>query len=80
MWLIGRESTAQMTNAMPRLKPLVKDMNHRQLKCGTAAHHSQRLRRWRMRKLVKAGLAEQWGQTLSDKGTLVDVYAKKEKT
>lgn len=41
MWLIGRESTAQMTNAMPRLKPLVKDMNHRQLKCGTAAHHSQ---------------------------------------
>lgn len=35
--------------------------------------------RMRMRKLVKAGLAEQWGQTLSDKGTLVDVYVKKEK-
>ena len=35
--------------------------------------------RMRLRKLVKAGLAEQWGQTLSDKGTLVDVYVKKEK-
>lgn len=35
--------------------------------------------RMRMRKLVKARLAEQWGQTLSDKGTLVDVYVKKEK-
>ena len=35
--------------------------------------------RMRMRKLVKVGLAEQWGQTLSDKGTVVDVYVKKEK-
>ena len=27
----------------------------------------------------RTGLAEQWGQTLSDKGSLVDVYVKKEK-
>ena len=35
--------------------------------------------RMRMREMVKARLAEQWGQTLSDKGKLVDVYVKKEK-
>ncbi len=64
-----------MTNLTESLSHLPATLQQFEERTGLSDHGA----RMRMRKLVKAGLAEQWGQTLSDKGMLVDVYVKKEK-
>ena len=64
-----------MTNLTESLSHLPATLQQFEERTGLSDHGT----RMRMRKLVKAGLAEQWGQTLSDKGALVDVYVKKEK-
>ena len=65
----------QVTNLTESLAHLPATLQQFEERTGLSDHGA----RMRMRKLVKAGLAEQWGQTLSDKGALVDVYAKKER-
>ena len=65
----------QVTNLTESLAHLPATLQQFEERTGLSDHGA----RMRMRELVKAGLVEQWGQPLSDKGTLVDVYVKKEK-